>query len=343
MKSTAELYETLGIEPSATQDEIKKAYRKLAVQYHPDKNSDEDAEAKFKKISEAYAILSDPDELRNYEQENGMGGGGMPNMSDLFGGMFGGMFGGGGGGHPTEDDLTIVLTLAEIYTGVSKRVEADMTEKCTACKGVGAMDEKDVIKCINCKGNGFTTQQMGPFVTQNTCGACFGAKTTVRAGKHCSTCGGKKCVRVKRTLRVEVPKGIPNRFKHRLEKKGNYDPDTGRVNDLIVTFVYGMTKASSDDDNNVMIDKQGNIMISNMTLTLKELLTGFSKTKDLYGKPIPIESKGYFNPDKPVVYAGLGMPVFRHSGKFGDLVIQYSVAYADEDAAFVSSLLLPAA
>jgi molecular chaperone DnaJ len=326
----------LGLEPGSDVDEVKKAYRKLAMQYHPDKNPEKTAEEKFKQISDAYAILSDPEALRRYKDDalaemggmGGMGGMGRGGFGDVFGSMFGNMFNqasGGGGEGGGEDYIALSLSLADVFSGASKKVETEMTDKCSGCRGLGAADEKDVIKCLACKGTGTVTQQMGPFITQSTCNACFGAKTTIKAGKACKTCDGRKTVRVRRTIRVDVPKGIPNRYRHKIEKRGNYSPELGRAKDLVVTFVYDVPEGIQVDD------RDGSVHLESVGISLEELINGHVRTIDIYGKPLVLERERYFNPDKPVVFVGMGLPLFKHPNKYGDLHVNYSVRYLDKD------------
>ena len=287
-----DLFNELGIDSSAGPDEIKRAYRQAAMQHHPDKNpGDKQAEEKFKKISEAHDILMDPEKRSAYENNGNLEGmmNGMPDMNDIFGGMFGGMFSGGGFGrqqqhHRETDEMSCGLSLQEVHTGI--------------------------------------VQQMGPLVIQTNCHACFGNCSGSKSGKACTTCKGKKVVRGNKTLKIEVPRGIPDGFKSTLKGKGNYE--NGKHNDLDITFVY--QKAS-----NIAVDKNSNIE-TQIDIGLEDLLCGFRKTVNYYGTPINLSSTGYFNPDNKVVYKQKGLA--KYKGKHdacGDLVIKYNIVYQNDE------------
>jgi len=225
-------YTRLGVQRSASADDIKKAYRKLAMKYHPDRNKgDKVAEEKFKQISEAYNVLSDEKQKQVYDQfgEEGLNGagfdmGGMdPNdiFASVFGGQnpFGGMggFGGFGGGpqKPTRTpDLqhTIKLTLEDLYKGITKKLEFSRKVLCNTCSGSGATNPRDVKKCTTCKGSGVETiiRQMGPMIQQQqvSCRNCGGHGETIPEHCKCKTCSGKKTKKEQTTLSIKVEPGM---------------------------------------------------------------------------------------------------------------------------------------
>lgn len=343
-----DLYEILGIDRSASQDEIKKTYRKLAVKYHPDKNpNDEKASELFKNITHAYDVLSDVDKRRMYDQhgveDNNMGQyqnrhhQHMPDIHDVIRNMFnggGGHFGfehvfgggrhGGGGGeamsHP--DIIEFSISLNDIYYGHTRKIDFDVYDQCSMCKGTGAQDPSDVIKCNACNGEGKIIQQMGPFITSNTCPNCRGQGTYIRPSRLCNKCRGQQVVNVKRNIEIKIPKGIPNGYKHTVEGKGNYDKDTRKNNDIVLVFNYNIDKAFT------VVDGDQNIKTT-MEITLKDLLCGFKKVVEIYNKKLQIVSNGYFNVNKGIVVPMWGLPPPRKNAKVGDLIITVNVVYED--------------
>ena len=338
----SDYYNILGLSPEASDDEIKKAYKKLAMECHPDRCSPDQKEAaaeKFKKVTEAYTVLSDPDKRRNFDThgtadvpdmssvnindifKNMFGGGGMGPEMDI-GGLFGGIFGGG----PRRQEVNAMhceVTLEEVYNGTMKQIDYEVTSLCQNCKGIGAMDPKDIIKCITCGGEGHIMQRIGPmFMTQSTCPACFGNGTNIKTGRRCGNCNGNKESSCKRKIKMDVPKGIPEGFQHRLEGKGCYNRGTKSHNDLMIVFHYAKIP-------NVDIDGNGNIRFQ-QDIKLEELLCGFKRKINLYGEDLVITSTGYFNPTNPIVFKNKGMPVHKRANYFGDLIVQFKITYADD-------------
>lgn len=258
-------YEILGVSKSASADEIKKAYRKVAMQYHPDRNpGDKEAEEKFKEAAEAYEILSDADKRAKYDRYGhqafgpgsggGFGGGGGMNMEDIFSqfgdifgeDVFGSFFGGGrrggaGGGRPKGNRgsnlrVRIKLSFEEMARGASKTIRVKKYVPCTTCNGSGAKDKNSVQTCSTCGGSGqvrrVTSTFLGQMQTVTTCPNCNGEGSVVTA--KCSNCKGEGRVYSEETLNIEIPAGVQEGMQLSLSGKGNAGERGGANGDLIV-------------------------------------------------------------------------------------------------------------
>lgn len=243
-------YEVLGVSKTASDDEIKKSYRKLAMKYHPDRNSDDAAaEEKFKEASEAYEVLSDRDKRSAYDRmghnafENGFGGGGAgfsaEDIFSQFGDIFGNAFGGGGRGQQRQrrgSDLRYVLELEleEAIAGVKKTITFSAPAPCDTCDGVGAKNPNDVETCRTCHGSGQVRMQQGFFAVQQTCGTCRGTGKTIK--NPCQSCHGSGVKDRQHTLEVTIPAGVDNGDRIRLTGKGEAVAG-GQTGDLYVEVV----------------------------------------------------------------------------------------------------------
>ena len=248
--SKRDFYEVLGVDKTANQQEIKKAYRKLAMKYHPDRNPDDPAaEEKFKEASMAYEVLSDDSKRSAYDRmghaafENGMGGGGFGggNFQDIFGDIFGGMGGGrrggstggfqdifgdifggrtGGGRSRRGSDLRYMLdlTLEEAVQGAKKEITFTAPAPCETCDGKGAKDSSDIVTCATCGGVGVVRMQQGFFAVQQTCPNCGGSGKQIK--NPCHDCHGSGIKEKSRTLEVTIPAGIDNGDRIRLTGEG---------------------------------------------------------------------------------------------------------------------------
>ncbi|MDH3419053.1 MAG: molecular chaperone DnaJ [Gammaproteobacteria bacterium] len=243
-------YEVLGCGKEAPQADIKKAYRRLAMKHHPDRNPDDaDAEAKFKEAKEAYEVLSDEQKRRAYDQfghagvdagQSGGGFGGADAFSDMFGDVFGDIF---GGGRRTRSQVfrgadlryELELTLEQAVTGESINIDVPTQVECGRCDGVGAEPGTTPTPCSTCGGAGQVRVQQGFFSIQQTCPACKGVGTTVQ--DPCSECAGRGRVRKVKTLAVKVPAGVDSGDRIRLAGEGEAGRNGGPPGDLYVDII----------------------------------------------------------------------------------------------------------
>jgi len=241
-------YEILGVSRSATEEELKKAYRRSAMKHHPDRNpGDAAAEAAFKEAKEAYEVLSDGGKRRMYDQhghaafEHGMGGGGAgpagADMGDIFGDIFGNIFGGGAGGggrsarRGADVGYVMELDLEEAVDGIEKRIEIPTLAPCEPCHGSGSEDGKTET-CSTCGGRGQVRMQRGIFAMQQACPHCGGRGQVIR--NPCKTCHGAGRVEEEKVLSVKIPAGVDNGDRIRLGGEGEAGPPGTPPGDLYV-------------------------------------------------------------------------------------------------------------
>ena len=247
-------YDILGVSKTASSDELKKAYRKLAMKYHPDQNKDNaEAEEKFKEVNEAYDVLKDPQKKAAYDQYGheafkqagaggghggaGMGGmGGFGNFADIFEDMFGGMGGGGGrtAGPMRGADMQFQMdiTLEEAFKGKDAKIRVPSVEKCGACKGSGSKGSGGAETCHTCGGNGRVRAQQGFFTIERTCPTCNGEGQIIK--DPCNVCHGTGRVKKDKTLQVNIPAGIDQGRRIRLAGEGEAGYKGGPPGDLYV-------------------------------------------------------------------------------------------------------------
>ncbi len=282
--SKRDFYDILGVAKSASAEEIKKAYRKLAIKYHPDKNPDDKAaEEKFKEAAEAYEILSNPEKKQRYDQfghagaggGGGYGGGGM-NMEDIFS-QFGDIFG-GGGGSPFESffggggqsrggggrrvakgsnlRIKVKLTLEEIAHGAEKKIKVSKQISCQTCDGTGAKDKSSVSTCQTCGGSGavrrVTNTILGQMQTTATCPTCQGSGQQITA--KCTTCHGEGTTRGEETISINIPAGVSEGMQLSMSGKGNAAPHGGIPGDLIILIEELPHETLKREGNNIVYD-----------------------------------------------------------------------------------------
>lgn len=261
--SKRDYYEVLGISKSATGDEIKKSYRRLAMKHHPDRNSDdESAEAKFKEAKEAYDVLSNSEKRATYDQfghdglkmgQGGHGGFGGEGFGDIFGDIFGDAFGDilGGGRRGRQvfrgADLgyELRLDLEDAVSGDSVTIDVPTQVACKPCSGSGAKKGTEPVTCTTCKGAGQVRMQRGHFSVQQACPACKGAGTVI--SDPCPKCHGRGRVRKSKTLSVKVPAGVDDGDRIRLSGEGEAGRNGGPAGDLYVEIRTNPHKIFSRD------------------------------------------------------------------------------------------------
>ena len=286
MPNKKDYYEVLGVNKNATDDELKKAYRKLAKKYHPDANPDnkQEAEAKFKEVNEAYETLSDPQKRRMYDQfgtadPSGAGFGGGPfggngyyqytssdfgdfgDLGDIFSSFFGGGFGGqrassrrNNGPRKGEDlNLNIDISFEESFLGVEKEITISRQETCNICHGTGAKAGTSPVKCPTCNGTGqvttFQNTILGRVQTTRTCNECRGTGEIIK--EPCENCHGKGTVRKTPKVKVKIPAGINNNQTVVLKGEGNPGIKGGPSGDLYITVRVRKSSIYTREGNNV--------------------------------------------------------------------------------------------
>jgi molecular chaperone DnaJ len=278
-------YEVLGVSKSADATELKKAYRKLAVQYHPDRNPDDkSAEDKFKEAAEAYEVLTDPDKKARYDryghagvdgQGGGFSGGGGMTMDDIFSQFgdvfgdsgFGSFFGGGGGGGSASGRqrgqkganlrIKVSLTLEEIAHGVHKKIKVKKDVACTTCNGSGAKDSGSVKACNTCGGNGVVRQVRNTFLGQMqttvTCPTCNGAGKIISS--FCGGCKGSGTSHGEETIDIDIPAGVESGMQLSMRSRGNMGQKGGPAGDLIINIEEKEHEFLQRDGQNILFEQ----------------------------------------------------------------------------------------
>ena len=336
-------YEVLGVDRNASANDIKKAYRKLAIQYHPDKNPDnKEAEEKFKEAAEAYSVLSDPDKKARYDQfgfegvngaggAGGFGGAGMDindifsMFGDIFGGRggFGGGFGGFGGGsagpakHRGSDQrVKVRLTLQEIANGVTKKFKLKKYVPCTHCNGSGA-ENGAVETCPECKGTGrvLRTQQsfFGMMRSEVACPRCNGQGKVIKT--KCQHCNGDGIVMGEEIVEVNIPAGVYEGMQLSMRGKGNAGKFNGIPGDLLILV---------EEEKHPTLVRDENDLIYSLLLDIPTAaLGGFAEIPTIDGKAKVTIDPGT-QPGKVLRLRGKGLPTLNGYGK-GDIVVNISV------------------
>jgi molecular chaperone DnaJ len=332
-------YEVLGVGKNATADEIKKAYRKKAIEFHPDKNQgNKAAEEKFKEAAEAYDVLSTPDKRQRYDQfghegvggASGGGGGFGFSMEDIFrnfGDVFGGHFGGsmfsnfGGGGQQVEygSDIRIrvKLTLKEIAHGVEKKIRLKKEVACKSCNGSGAKDRNSFSKCPACGGRGHVTQvvntMMGRMQTTAVCNRCGGAGRVITT--PCPACRGRGTQTDEEEVTFKIPAGVGEGMQLTLNGKGNAAPHGGENGDLLVRI---------DEEPHSDLVRDGNNLIYTLCINFADAALGADVEIPTVDGKAKITVKGGTQPGTILRLRGKGLPSVNRAGT-GDLLVYVNI------------------
>ncbi len=339
-------YEVLEVSKSASVDEIKKAYRKLAIKYHPDRNpGDAEAEAKFKEAAEAYDVLHDPQKRQQYDQfgfdaPSGGFGGGSPfggaggfSMDDIFS-MFGDVFGGHGGGfggfggggqqapkyRGSDLRLKVRLSLQEVATGVTKKFKVRKDVTCEHCHGTGAEGGSGTETCPNCHGSGveIRTQQsmFGMIQTQTACHVCGGEGTIIK--NKCTHCQGEGVVKGEEVVEINIPAGVAEGMVVNVPGKGNAGKHNG---------VTGNIQVYIEEEPNDTFVRDGQNVIYNLLLDFPTaVLGGQVEIPTIDGSNVKIKIEPGTQPGKTLRLRGKGLPAVQGYGTgIGDLVVHISI------------------
>lgn len=323
-------YKILGVSKNASQDDVKKAYKKAAIKTHPDKGGDPE---KFKELGQAYEVLSDPKKREIYDQfgEEGLmneGPGGHPHQQDPFD-IFAHFFNRG----PRETrerrgkDVAYPLnvSLEDLYNGTTRNLPVSRNRICTKCKGKGSKAGASSTTCGGCQGSGrkVTIRRLGPSMVQQMkecCNECNGTGRTLRAQDRCQQCKGDKVVPEKKTLEVNVEKGMRNG--HKITFRGEADEAPGTITGDIVIVVQ--------QKEHPKFKREGDDLIFEHTLSLKEALCGFQfKLKHLDGRQLLIKSEPgqVVKPDQHKAINDEGMPIYSNGFTKGKLYVHFIVEF----------------
>jgi molecular chaperone DnaJ len=329
MSAKRDYYEVLGVEKSASEKEIADAYRKLALKYHPDRNSgDEDAVEKFKEAAEAFEVLSNKEKRGQYDRfgHAAFQNGGMPgfsNVEDIFeafsdilgGGLFGDFFGGGRRRvrRGADIDCQVTLDLLEAAKGVAKTVSFQRHEKCTACEGKGAKPGTQPQRCTYCGGAGQVRQHHGFLTVQQTCPACCGAGNVIK--DPCTECRGEGYVAQKAEREVRIPAGVDEGSLLRIRGEGEPSPEGGPAGDCRVHIRV---------KEHPLFHRQGPHVICQLPITYAQAALGATvEVPTLEGRE-ELKIPAGTQPGELIHLRGRGMPDVHGRGK-GDLVVEINV------------------
>jgi molecular chaperone DnaJ len=339
-------YDVLGVKKDASADEIKKAYRKKALLFHPDKNpGDKEAEEKFKEAAEAYEVLRDPNKKQRYDQfghagvgsaANGSGFSGFTDVEDIFsafGDIFGGHFGGfggfgggrsygssGGGRRVTRGSdlrVKVKLNLKEVANGTEKKIKVKKYVQCQHCNGTGAQNASAYSNCSTCRGSGRVTRVtntlLGQMQTTSTCPSCQGDGKIIT--DKCNHCAGEGVVRDEEIITIKIPAGVGEGMQMNVTGKGNAARRGGINGDLLVVI--------AEEDHPELV-RDGNNLIYNLFLSFPEITLGTTAEIPTVESKVKVKIEPGTQPEKILRLRGKGLPEVNGYGR-GDLLVRIHV------------------
>jgi molecular chaperone DnaJ len=335
-------YEVLEVGKSASPEEIKKAYRKKALQYHPDKNPDnKEAEEKFKEAAEAYEVLSNPEKKQRYDQfghaglggaaGGGFSGGGFRDIEDIFssfGDIFGGHFGGFGGfgggsrggrrvSRGSDLRVKVTLNLKEIIEGVEKKIKVKKHVACEHCNGTGAKSGSSFSTCGTCRGSGqvtrITNTILGQMQTSSTCPTCQGDGKIIT--DKCTHCAGEGIVRDEEVISIRIPAGVGEGMQLNVSGRGNAGRRGGINGDLLVVI---------SEEEHADLQRDGNNLIYNLFLSFPEITLGTTSEIPTADGKVKVKIDPGTQPEKILRLRGKGIPDVNGYGR-GDLLVRIHV------------------
>ncbi|NOU60478.1 molecular chaperone DnaJ [Marinifilum caeruleilacunae] len=338
--SKRDYYEVLGVSKSASETELKKAYRKKAIQFHPDKNpGNKEAEENFKEAAEAYEVLSNPEKRQRYDQfgHAGMSGaagggfGGGMNMEDIFshfgdifggGSFFGGGFGGGGRSSRRVNRgsnlrVKVKLTLKEIAEGVEKKIKVKKYVECNSCNGSGAKDGSSFSTCSTCNGSGHVTRVqntiLGQMQTSSTCPSCNGEGKMIT--NKCTSCAGEGIVRDEEVISINIPAGVAEGMQLSVSGKGNAARRGGVNGDLLILI---------QEEEHPELVRDENDLLYNLFISIPDSILGTAVEIPTIENKVKVKIDGGTQPGKILRLRGKGLPDVNGYGR-GDLMVKINV------------------
>jgi molecular chaperone DnaJ len=339
MTTKRDYYEILGVSKNASKDEIKKAYRKQALKFHPDKNpGNKGAEDKFKEAAEAYEVLSNDEKKARYDRYghagmgnsgNGFGGQGMTvedifsSFGDIFGDAFAG-FGGFGGGRQgrrvnkgSNLRVKVKLNLGEIASGTEKKIKVNKYSICSTCDGTGAADSKSFSDCSTCRGSGHVTRitntMLGQMQTSSVCPSCGGDGKIIT--KKCQSCYGEGIVEKEEIIKINIPAGVAKGMQMTVGGKGNAPRRGGANGDLLVVI---------DEEEHEDLIREGNDLIYNLFVSIPDAITGTQVEVPTVDGNVKIKIEPGTQPGRILRLRGKGLPEVNGYGR-GDLLVNVNV------------------